>query len=142
MDHLDQTDVERSVDDTVRKLDHDDLYELRARWRSNWGAPPRLRSVRLMRLLIAWRLQSDAYGGLDDDLKRRLRRSSAPRTANPPTGTRLTREYQGVLYEVEILDDGVAYAGRDYGSLSEVARLITGVRWNGPRFFGLRREIG
>ena len=106
------------------------------------GAPPRLRSVRLIRLLIAWRLQCDAYGGLDDDLKRRLRQSSAPRAANPPTCARLTREYQGVLYEVEILDGGVAYAGREYGSLSEVLRLITGVGWNGPRFFGLRREIG
>jgi hypothetical protein len=94
----------------------------------------------LLRLITAWRLQSDAFGGLDDNTRQRLRRSSAPHIANPPAGTRLTREYQGVLYEVEILDNGVAHAGREYRSLSEVARLITGVRWNGPRFFGLRQE--
>ena len=132
--------IEHAIDLEVRALDGANLEELRAVWRSKWGAPPKLRSVHLLRLIAAWRLQSDAFGGLDDDTRQRLRRVSAPRIANPPVGTRLTREYLGVLYEVEILGDGVSYAGKSYGSLSEVARLITGVRWNGPRFFGLRRE--
>lgn len=53
----------------------------------------------------------------------------------------MTREYRGVLHHVEILEAGVSYAGQPYGSLSEVARLITGTRWNGPKFFGLRLEV-
>ncbi len=140
MSTLDDVNVAVSIDAEVRALDRANLGELRAKWRSKWGAPPKLRSTRLLRLITAWRLQSDAFGGLDDNTRQRLRRSSAPHIANPPAGTRLTREYQGVLYEVEILDNGVAHAGREYRSLSEVARLITGVRWNGPRFFGLRQE--
>ena len=124
----------------VRALSDAGLGELRAIWRSRWGAPPKLRSVRLLRVTVAWRLQSEALGGLDDDTRRRLRTSSMPRLATPPVGTRLTREYRGVLHQVEIGDGGVTYAGRQFGSLSEVAREITGTHWNGPRFFGLRGE--
>ena len=51
---------------------------------------------------------------------------------------RLVREWKGLRHEVEVTDDGVLYRGERYASLSEVARVITGVRWNGPRFFGLR----
>ena len=65
-----------------------------------------------------------------------------PRMPNPSAGTRVTRGYRGVLHHVEILKVGVSYAGQLYGSLSEVARLITGTRWNGPRYFGLRLEAG
>ena len=53
-------------------------------------------------------------------------------------GTRLTREWKGVSHEVEVIRDGYIHAGARYRSLSEVARTITGSRWNGPRFFGLR----
>ena len=55
-------------------------------------------------------------------------------------GTRLARDYAGKRHEVVMLEEGVLYDGETYGSLSEVARAITGQRWNGPRFFGLRRE--
>jgi len=88
--------------------------------------------------MVAWRIQSEALGGLDDDTRRRLRRSSMPRLAGPPCGTRLTREFRGVLHHVEVREDGIFYAGQRFRSLSEVANLITGSHWNGPRFFGLR----
>jgi hypothetical protein len=68
------------------------------------------------------------------------RRGVSRRGADLPVGTKLTREWRGVRYEVETVERGVAYAGERYASLSEVARLITGSRWNGPRFFGLRGD--
>jgi hypothetical protein len=57
------------------------------------------------------------------------------------TGTILIREWQGTAHRVTMLDDGVSFNGKRYRSLSEVAREITGSRWSGPRFFGLRSQI-
>ena len=124
----------------VRALEHMSLLELRGVWRSHWGAPPKLRSTVLLRLIVAWRLQAAAEGGLGPKTRMRIRSKALPRIPPPPNGTRVTREYRGVLYSAEIEDGAVRYAGRTYGSLSEVAREITGTRWNGPRFFGLRRS--
>jgi hypothetical protein len=84
--------------------------------------------------MIAWRLQCAAFGGLEPETLKLLRQKSIPAPPLPPVGTRLTREYRGKFYEAEVRRDGVAYAGRTYGSLSEVARTITGTHWNGPRF--------
>jgi len=126
------------VEAQVRSLERMNLSELRDVWRSLWGAPPKLRSTELLRLIVAWRLQAAAEGGLGSQTRTRIRSKALPRIPSPPAGTRLTREYRGVLYSAEIEDGGVRYAGRTYGSLSEVAREITGTRWNGPRFFGLR----
>ncbi len=94
----------------------------------------------LLRSIIAWRLQADAYGDLDADTRRRLQGKSMPRRGVLPPGARVSREYCGVRHDVEIGSGCVLYDGREYRSLSAVARTITGVRWNGPRFFGLRRE--
>lgn len=129
-----------SLDAEIRALEHASLGELRAAWRSRWGAPPKLRSVRLLRSMVGWRIQVEALGGLDEATRRRLCSTAMPRPAVAATGTRLTREYRGVLHEVEIGEASVSYAGREFRSLSHVARLITGTRWNGPRFFGLRGE--
>lgn len=114
------------------------LSGLRAVWRRNWGPPPRMRSAKLLRLMIAWRIQAAAEGGLDAKLKRQIRSGRMPRRPLPPAGTRLTREYKGVPFTVVVGEGEVVYSGRSYRSLSEVAREITGTRWNGPRFFGLR----
>ena len=92
----------------------------------------------MLRLIIAWRIQAAAEGGLSAEVKARLRSKYMPRIPTPPAGTRLTREYRGVPYTAVVGEWGIEYAGRTYGSLSEVAREITGTRWNGPRFFGLR----
>jgi hypothetical protein len=116
------------------------LEDLRTIWRGRYGAPPKLRSPDLLALILAWRIQAEREGGLDSAFRRTLRRPPAPRSAlEAVPGARLVREWQGVEHEVVVLDDGrFAHRGETYASLSEVARQITGARWNGPRFFGLR----
>lgn len=91
---------------------------------------------------LAWQIQADAFGGLDAETKRRLRRGGAGATAadSLQPGVRLTREWQGVSHEVVVEEGGFSYEGRTWKSLSEIARHISGTRWNGPRFFGLRTE--
>lgn len=128
----------KHIESRVRALEHMNLEGLRCVWRSEWGVPPKLRSATLLRQIIAWRLQAAVEGGLVPETHVRLRSKAMPRTPMPPRGTRLTREYQGVPYTVEVGDNGIIYAGKTYGSLSEVAAEITGTHWNGPRFFGLR----
>ena len=125
----------------VRALEALDLRGLREEWRQRYGEPPRMRSRELLARLLAWRIQADAFGGLDATTIRLLESDQLP----PPRptlapGTRLTREWQGRRHEVDVLDKGFRYAGADYRSLSEVARFITGTRWNGLRFFGLREQ--
>lgn len=126
----------------VRALERMKLPELRDTWVSEWGPHPKLRSAALLRMIIAWRLQAASEGGLTSATIARLRTKSMPRAPLPLTGTRLTREFHGVQYAVEIGDGVIIHAGRTYRSLSEVARKITGTRWNGPRFFGLRQSDG
>ena len=125
----------------VRALEALDLRGLREEWRRRYGDPPKMRSRELLARLLAWRIQADAFGGLDATTIRLLKSEQLP----PPRptlapGTRLTREWQGRRHEVDVLDKGFRYAGADYRSLSEVARFITGTRWNGLRFFGLREQ--
>ena len=116
-----------------------DLHGLRDAWSARLGAPPRLRSPDLLRRRLAWRLQEEAYGGLDEETRKRLARGAVkPKGPVAPAGVRLVREWKGERHEVEVLEDGVLYRGERLASLSEAARTITGVRWNGPRFFGLR----
>ncbi len=123
----------------VLALEALDLEGLRAEWRQHWGLPPRLRSVQLLRHLIAWRIQAEALGGLDAETKRLLRATSVPRRGLVlQPGQRLVREWRGRRYDVDIVEGGFTHAGRTFKSLSEVARAITGTQWNGPRFFGLR----
>lgn len=130
----------------VRELKGRKIEELRAVWRDRFGAPPRLQSGELIRRLLAERIQKDAFGG-DEDLDRRLnamvsarRRGRSPAVARPTfkPGTVLIREYDGVQHRVEVLEEGFLWRGEVAASLSEVARRITGSRWNGPLFFGLR----
>lgn len=124
------------------RIDHLDslsLDDLRALWKRRWGISPELRSKSLLRGLIAWRIQAEVQGGLSEDARRRIRGTSVPRPTLV-TGTRLAREYRGVVHEVEIVAGGVSYAGRTYRSLTQVAGVITGTHWNGHRFFGLRKR--
>jgi len=124
-------------------LDGLGLDELRRHWRERYGATPRLRSPELLGLMLAWRIQAEREGGLDRDLRRALRRSASDRASSGPSlGTRLQREWEGATHEVTVLGEGrFDYRGERYRSLSQIARVITGVRWNGPRFFGLRQEV-
>ena len=116
------------------------LEPLRAIWRARFGAPPTIRSPEILSLMLAWRIQAAREGGLDGELRRTIRgTASAPVATALTPGTRLTREWQGVRHEVVVEPDG-RFRHRDelHRSLSQVARKITGSRWNGPRFFGLR----
>ena len=123
----------------LQSLEAMDLEGLRGAWRERYGEPPALRSQDLLRRMLAWRIQVDAAGGLSPQLRVTLS-CSANRSWGPKLapGAKLGREWRGVRYDVEVVTDGILYQGRTYDSLSAVARQITGVRWNGPRFFGLR----
>lgn len=128
------------VRDEVVSLESMTLSKLRSLWTARFGAPPKQRSVELLRRVLAWRLQVEAFGGLDATTVRLLGSERTLVMVAQQSGTRLARDYAGKRHEVVMLEEGVLYDGETYGSLSEVARLITGQRWNGPRFFGLRRE--
>ena len=124
--------------------------KLKALWRELYDSepPPYNRTFLVKRL--AYRLQELAYGGLSPQAEQRLddladeidgkKKPKAKDSATPVTGTRLMREWQGVMHEVTVLADGFDWQGRRYASLSAVARAITGTRWNGPLFFGLRKH--
>jgi hypothetical protein len=122
---------------------------LRAAWAALFGrVPPESLSRRLLEYAASYHAQAKIYGGLKPALRRRLVQAARPRaTDGPPLprkparvltpGSRLVREWHGRSYTVEVAQNGFLYAGRHYRSLSEVAWVITGAQWSGPRFFGL-----
>lgn len=126
--------------ETVEALESLDLDGLRSVWRARYGAPPTLRSPELLRLMLAWRIQAEALGGLDAETRRRLRRRGRVQAEGLElgVGAKLCRDWQGRRVEVVVEADGFSWAGRTYPSLSAAATAIAGTRWNGPRFFGLR----
>ncbi len=130
-----------SVAVEVEALRRLDLDGLRAAWRGRWGAPPKLRSAALLRLMIAWRLQAEAEGGLDRETRRRLAASGPVRAEGLELGCGavLRRAWKGETVEVVVEAGGFRWRGDLYPSLSAAATAIAGARWNGPRFFGLRK---
>jgi hypothetical protein len=132
----------------IARLDSLTLQELRRYWAERLGPVPDHRSADLMRRRIAYELQVRAYGGLKRETKKRLRQLYEAFKADPTytplpnyglkPGTMLTREWKGVTYRVGVMDDGFEYKGQRYQSLSEIAGLITGTKWSGPVFFGIR----
>jgi hypothetical protein len=146
--------AQRSVDtaaieaeiDHVRSLGLDGL---RARWRTMFGAtPPAGLTKDLLGRMIAYRIQEEAFGGLDPETIKLL--DSLSRGEKPGTepkrrlkaGTVLVREYQGERHTVTVVPDGFVWRETTYRSLSTIARTITGTAWGGPRFFGLRSARG
>jgi len=127
-----------------------DTADLKEEWRSLFGRPPPAFNRRYLEDRLGHRIQELAYTGLKPETVARLealgekldggnvklRRIRA--NDRPIAGTRLVREYRGVEHTVTVLADGFEYGERPYRSLSAIARAITGVRWNGPVFFGLR----
>jgi hypothetical protein len=120
--------------------------ELRARWRLRFGEPPPVRSGDVLRRALAERLQEAAFGA-DTELRRRLQPMAARvRVGRKPVisaaqykaGAILVKDWDGARHRVEVVEDGFIWNGERHRSLSAIARRITGVRWNGPRFFGLR----
>ena len=124
-------------DEATDSLETMTLQELREEWRRRFGAPPRLRSADLVRRCLAWLIQTGSWGGIDPQLRRQLK-GQAGRGEELDAGVRIVREWQGKRHEVEKIEGGYLYAGRRWKSLSGIATEITGTRWNGPKFFGLR----
>jgi Protein of unknown function (DUF2924) len=119
---------------------------LRRQWRVIFGrTPPAGLSKDLLGRMIAWRLQEQAFGGLDRESLRFLeslaRHGGSPRRQLKP-GTVLVRDYQGQRHTVTVVRDGFDWQGTTYPSLSAIARAITGTAWSGPRFFALARGNG
>lgn len=116
---------------------------LKDRWRDLFkAAPPAAFTPDLLARGIAWRLQERAFGGHSASARAALKCTDAPRALRRPAlrpGNRLVRRWRGRTYVVEVAEDGFAFEGEPFGSLSEIARTITGTRWSGPRFFGLPR---
>lgn len=117
-----------------------DLDGLRQEWARRYGAPPPLRSVPILSLMLAWRVQADALGGIGSEARRAIARKGKLRAEGRELGigARLTRQWQGRTHEVVVEADGFRWDGQLYKSLSAAATAIAGSRWNGPRFFGLR----
>ncbi len=128
--------------------------ELKAQWRELFETEPPAFNRRYLESRLAYRIQELAYGGLKPETVRRLetlgeqldggnitlRRIRAD--LKPITGTKLIREWQGMEHTVTVLADGYEWQGQPYRSLSAVARAITGTRWNGWIFFGLKSRRG
>ena len=117
--------------------------ELQERWVRLVGTPAPRVSARMLRLALAWEIQARAVGGLPRGVTARLdqlaRGSSVTRA--PVAGMRLVREWQGRVHVVVIGEDQIIrWDERAWNSLSEVARAITGTRWSGPAFFGLKTK--
>ena len=127
------------------------IFELRGEWRRLHRMPPPTRLSRdLLIRGIIYQLQERAYGGLSKAAARKLEQAAAgplgrgAAKSTPPIslkpGTRLVRERRGVTHTLLIHAEGIEWGGQRYRSLSVVARKITGARWSGPRFFGLRQR--
>ncbi len=126
--------------------------DLRAEWRRLYRshAPRRIRRDLLV-LAIAWKLQERVYGGLTTAQNRKLAavaeelRKNGDLSGSPAIrvkpGSRLVREWRGESHMVLVLEDGFEWNGKHRGSLSAIAREITGTQWSGPRFFGLQRNL-
>ena len=146
-----------SIEIEIVRLRDLDIRALRLRWQGITGraAPPHV-PKHLLFAMLAYRLQADALGDLDAASVQLLTRAALatstsevmPLTARLDQrnkellqGAVLTREWNGHVHRVMVVEDGFAWEGRTYDSLSRVAFAITGTKWNGPRFFGLRAAI-
>jgi len=137
------------VEAELERLPKMPIVDLRSRYRELFRAePPKAFGPDLLRRSIAHRIQEKAYGGLSREHQRLLDqlvkaaqakpngRIELPRRIKP--GSELVRTWNRQSYRVVVMEKGFAWEGRTYSSLSEIAFEITGTKWNGPRFFGLR----
>ena len=147
----------KSLQQEIAQLRDLDLDGLRLHWRNLFGraAPTHLPKFLLLRI-VAYRMQANVYGDLGKNARRTLDRLAQRRAgedgsetatrlsqSDPQSlraGTQFLREWGGVMHRVTVVDDGFIWNGATYPSLSKVAHAITGTRWNGPRFFGMRAK--
>jgi hypothetical protein len=134
-----------TIEDKLAALTTMSSVQLREAWRVLKGTPAPLISPSLLRMALGYELQAQALGGLSRISQQRLAQLSTAKTVTQAVrpGTRLIREWNGVAHIVEVGDEGVIrWNGAVWNSLSEVARAITGTRWSGPAFFGLKSRKG
>ncbi|WP_070935403.1 DUF2924 domain-containing protein [Edaphosphingomonas haloaromaticamans] len=129
------------LDHALQEIAHMSRAEIQERWAKLTGRPvPRL-SVAMLRLALGYEIQARAKGGLSRTTRQQLGGSGdvPPRAMPLAPGLRLVREWQGKVHVVTVDDAGaIHWNGQCWKSLSEVARTITGTRWSGPAFFGLK----
>ena len=128
------------------------VNELKTEWQAMFDAPAPNNSRTFLESRLAYRIQELTYGGPDKQTRRLLdlladevegtltRKTQIADPRNPVVGTKLIREWDGVAHTVTVLKEGFEWGGKRYKSLSAVARAVTGTRWNGYRFFGLRER--
>lgn len=138
----------------VAALQTQPIANLKQQWRDLFETEPPPYNRRFLEHRLAYRIQELAYSGLRPETVKRLRelaedfdggdpkRRRRPAKDRPVIGTRLIREYQDIEHCVTVREDGYEYQGRPYKSLSAIARAITGTRWNGLAFFGLKNQRG
>jgi Protein of unknown function (DUF2924) len=144
--------VDAAAEAELDRLAKMPIADLRIRYRKLFRSdPPKAFGPDLLRRSVAHRIQETAYGGLSRPIRRLLDqmikdyaakpggRIVLPRRVKP--GSVLVRQWKGKSYRVMVQAEGFAYDGKTFGNLSEIAVLITGTRWNGPRFFGLRSKM-
>jgi Protein of unknown function (DUF2924) len=141
-------DVEAELD----RLPATPIAELRKRYRDLFRTePPKAFGPDLLRRSIAHTIQEKAYGGLSPSTRRLLSQMVNVASVKPSgrlelpqrikAGSELVRTWKGKTYRVTVMADGFAHEGKTFASLSEIATAITGTKWNGPRFFGLRSAV-
>ena len=142
----------RNVKIAIENLEQLSRAELRVLWEREFGEnPPGSLGRDLLSLGISYARQERRYGGLARPVAKELDRllarvlrdgvNDAAQLATPPlprSGTILVREWQGEVHHVTVVDDGFLWNGKTHRSLSSIAHAITGTKWNGPRFFGMR----
>jgi hypothetical protein len=141
----------KTIDIEIARLRDLDLCDLQARWHTVLGRRPSPHLPRhLLFRVLAYRLQADHFGDLDIESRQLLDGAGSPDdagkravdpgrlTADVRPGTVLVREWNGRMQRVTVLAEGFAWNGKIYSSLSKIAFAITGTRWNGPKFFGMR----
>lgn len=142
-----------ALENQLKHLETLNLGQLRDEWIKTSTKPiPKIRSAQFLRYLIAWKLQERVYGGLSYKARRQLKDLAVKYREDPgycpspslkfKAGTVLTRHWNGKRHDAMVLEDCYQYEGQKFGSLSEIATHITGSRWSGPVFFGLKENTG
>jgi hypothetical protein len=136
------------ISSRIKQLPKMSTPDLRALWRQVFSTPPHPKLRReLIIPILAYRLQEQAYGGLSHETLSKLKRLAKDLARRPSAvaamgrikpGTRMIRQWAGDTHEVTVMWDGYCYRGKHYKSLSAIARQITGTRWSGPAFFGIK----
>lgn len=136
----------KSIVGQISELNSMSMPQLVERWKAFFTTEPPMRNRAHLIKRLAYRIQELAYGGLSEETKVALREVVEAKPEKPVQrggyipGTRYVREWQGERHEVTQTREGYEYRGKPYKSLSAIARTITGTRWNGPVFFGLRKQ--